>query len=195
VQPADVDERITGSVETAVLRLAAEKARRVGQELTGKPCVVLAADTLVVLDGQPLGKPVDAEEARSMLARLRGRWHTVITAVADHAPHKDSAPHVASVSARVRMRDYAQGEIAAYVATGEPLDCAGAYAIQSEGGKLVAEVDGCYATVVGLPLGLAAARLTARGLPPQRLPGEVCYQEFGFACPLRAGHSEVCLGT
>jgi septum formation protein len=113
--------------------------------------VVLGADTLVVVDGQALGKPRDATEAVAMLQRLRGRWHEVITAIAavDAATGREAAEAVVT---RVHMADYTDAEIAAYVATGEPLDKAGAYAIQERGGTLVTGVIGSYSNVVGLPV-------------------------------------------
>lgn len=113
--------------------------------------VVLGADTLVILDGQALGKPRDADDAVAMLQRLRGRWHEVITAIAavDAATGREAAEAVVT---RVQMADYTDAEIAAYVATGEPLDKAGAYAIQDRGRALVASVDGSYTNVVGLPV-------------------------------------------
>ena len=112
---------------------------------------MLGADTLVILDGQALGKPRDADDAVAMLQRLRGRWHEVITAIAavDAATGREAAEAVVT---RVQMADYTDAEIAAYVATGEPLDKAGAYAIQDRGRALVASVDGSYTNVVGLPV-------------------------------------------
>lgn len=112
--------------------------------------LVMAADTIVVLDGQVLGKPAGADEARSMLARLAGREHIVYTAVALVGPGEHSASGVEET--RVAFRDLGDDEIAAYVATGEPLDKAGAYGIQAYGATLVAGVRGCYFNVMGLPV-------------------------------------------
>jgi septum formation protein len=115
------------------------------------PPVLVAADTEVVVDGDVLGKPRDPDEARAMLARLAGRTHTVHTgfAVVDRA----SGKAVNGVeSARVTFVPLTAPEIARYVATGEPLDKAGAYGIQGRGALLVASIDGDFYTVMGLPL-------------------------------------------
>jgi septum formation protein len=115
--------------------------------------IVLGADTEVVLDGRLLGKPRDADDAARMLRELRDRVHEVITGVAlveagSPAPREETAV----VITRVRMRPYTDGEIDEYVASGEPLDKAGGYAVQGLGSRLVAEVNGCFTNVVGLPM-------------------------------------------
>jgi septum formation protein len=148
--PSDVDETLDpGPLSEATTRLALRKARAVAAGLGDG--VVLGADTLVVIDGEPLGKPHDAAEAVAMLRRLRGRWHEVITAIAavDAATGREAAE---AVITRVRMAEYTDADIAAYVETGEPLDKAGAYAIQERGGALVAGISGSYTNVVGLPV-------------------------------------------
>jgi septum formation protein len=117
----------------------------------GRPdALVVAADTIVVLEGMVLGKPAGDADARSMLARLAGREHTVHTGVALAAPGGPSASGVEAT--RVAFRDLADDEILAYVATGEPLDKAGAYGIQAYGATLVAGVHGCYFNVMGFPV-------------------------------------------
>jgi septum formation protein len=124
---------------------------------------VLGADTIVVVDGQALGKPADRAEAAAMLRRLRGRTHEVMTGVAvvDAASgHEDAR----TVTSRVAMRTYSEAEIAEYVETGEPLDKAGAYAIQGIGGALVAGLEGSRSNVVGLPLEATAALLRRFGV-------------------------------
>lgn len=130
------------------------------------PAIVLGADTEVVLDGHLLGKPQDAADAARMLRLLRDREHQVITglAVVATGPGVDAAPETAAVTTRVRMAAYDDAAIEAYVATGEPLDKAGAYAVQGLGGRLVAAVDGCFTNVVGLPLTTTRALLLRRGL-------------------------------
>jgi septum formation protein len=129
--------------------------------------VVLGADTEVVLDGRLLGKPRDAADAARMLRLLRGRVHEVITGLALVEPGSPgSAPRreTAAVTSRVRMADYSDADIERYVATGEPFDKAGAYAVQGLGGRLVAEVEGCLTNVIGLPLTTTRALLERRGL-------------------------------
>ena len=141
-------------------------ARRVSAETTGDIAgrtVVLGADTEVFLDDQALGKPADAGDAGRMLRALRGRVHEVITGLA-LVEVGGAREEVASVTTRVRMAEYGEAALAAYVATGEPFDKAGGYAVQGEGGRLVAAVEGCYTNVVGLPVETTRRLLTAWGL-------------------------------
>lgn len=135
-----------------MLRLA--KAKAAAQTHPGE--LVLAADTVVVLDGELLGKPTDAADARRMLARIAGREHTVLTAVAleEPDPRRGDQRVVSVESSRVRMAALSPEEIAWYVDTGEPMDKAGSYAIQGIGALFVEEVFGNYTNVVGLPLPL-----------------------------------------
>jgi nucleoside triphosphate pyrophosphatase len=134
-----------------VAAVALDKARAVAREWTGGPAVVLGADTEVVLDGRYLGKPRDAADAARMLRELSGRTHEVVTGLAlvGAPPGREET---LAVTTRVTMIDAGAEEIAAYVATGEPLDKAGAYAVQGLGARLVARVDGCFTNVVGLPV-------------------------------------------
>lgn len=153
VVPSDVDEdapelRAMPPAEQA-RTLARRKAEAVaGQVDPGR--LVLGADTVVAVDQDVLGKPRDAAEAAAMLRRLSDRWHVVITAVA-LVRRQPALRWEAEERTEVRFRALADGEIAAYVATGEPMDKAGAYGIQGLGGSLVAEVRGSYNNVVGLP--------------------------------------------
>jgi septum formation protein len=114
--------------------------------------VVLGADTEVVLDGVLMGKPRDGADAVRILAALRGREHEVITGLAVVEVGGAATEITEAVTTRVRMRAYSDDEIAAYVETGEPLDKAGAYAVQGVGSRMVAEVNGCLSNVIGLPL-------------------------------------------
>lgn len=151
VVPADVDERaLPGErAEVHALRLAREKAEVVAGKIARG--VVIAADTIVVLDGQILGKPAGPADARRMLAQLSGREHSVMTGIAvAEVPAGRLATDLAVTA--VRFRQLAPEEIDAYVATGEPLDKAGAYGIQEKGALFVEKIDGCYSNVVGLPL-------------------------------------------
>ena len=139
-------------VGMGVVALALAKARAIARALPDPGSVVLGADTEVVLDGELLGKPRDGADAARILRRLRGRVHEVITGLALVEVGPRGRQETAAVTTRVRMADAADEEIEAYVATGEPFDKAGAYAVQGLGGRLVAEVDGCFTNVVGLPV-------------------------------------------
>jgi septum formation protein len=156
VRPARTDEtwRPGEPAEDYVRRVAAEKAAAV------EGALVLAADTAVVLGGEVLGKPRDAEEARRMLRALSGRSHRVLTAV---CVRRDSPPQrcEALVESEVIFAPLSDAQIDWYVGTGEPLDKAGAYALQGAGGIFVREVRGSVSNVVGLPL-LEAAELLGR---------------------------------
>jgi len=152
VRPSGIPEIAPpGSPVEAVTALALAKARAVAAALD-PPALVLGADTEVVLDGVLLGKPGDAAHAARMLAALRGRVHEVVTGLALVEAPGGRRERTHAVVSRVRMADYGDADIQAYVATGEPLDKAGGYAVQGLGGRLVAEVDGCYTNVVGLPV-------------------------------------------
>ena len=143
--------------------VALDKARAVAREWTGGPAIVLGADTEVVLDGRYLGKPRDAADAVRMLLALSGRTHEVVTGLAlVDAP--SGREETLAVTTRVTMIDAGDEEIAAYVATGEPLDKAGAYAVQGLGARLVARVDGCFTNVVGLPVETTRRLLERWGL-------------------------------
>ena len=161
VVPSAVEEIIPPGINPAAAAgaLAVLKARSVAAGHPGR--VVIGADTIVT-DGQRIfGKPRDDAEAAAMLRALRGRWHTVATGV---AVVRDDEIRADVVSAGVRMRDYGDDEIARYVASGEPRDKAGAYAVQGLGGALVAEVRGSELAVVGLPLRRLAELLRECGV-------------------------------
>jgi septum formation protein len=151
VRPADLDESILPgeSPHEHVQRLARGKAAAEAAEDE----LVLAADTVVVIDGDILGKPDDADEARRMLSRLAGQRHTVFTGVAmlDGASRR-TVQGLARTD--VRIAAMTPAEVDWYVTTGEPLDKAGAYAIQGLGALFVEEIDGNYTNVVGLPIPL-----------------------------------------
>jgi len=151
VAPRDVAEDFPPGEppRETVTRHARAKARSVAADYPGR--LLLGADTIVVLEGVVFGKPADEDEARAMLAFLQGRTHTVFTglAVVDAAGRRELTDAEAT---DVTMRPLIVEEITAYVATGEPLDKAGAYAIQGRGALLVERIDGDYFNVVGLPL-------------------------------------------
>ena len=169
VVPSAVEETLAHDAPIAAqaAALALAKARDVAVRLGHG--LVLGADTLVVLDGRPFGKPGSRQEARRMLLALGGRSHEVVTGVAvvDAAARREATEAVVS---RVVMRAYTPAEVDAYVATPEPYDKAGAYAVQGEGGRLVVRVEGCYTNVIGLPLTTTARLLRAFGLEPATAP-------------------------
>lgn len=146
-------------------RMARDKATAVAASLE-TPAWVLGADTIVVAD-DILGKPRDAAEARSMLGRLSGRTHEVMTGVALIAPDRSTASAFHVVT-RVAMRPLSAEEIDRYVQTGEPMDKAGAYAIQGGAASFVAEVTGSFTNVVGLPLDEVCAVLERYAVIPAR---------------------------
>lgn len=146
--------------------------------------IVMAADTVVVRDGCILGKPADAAEARQMLRTLRGASHEVISAVAVVANGRtDGAEHIS----RVWMRAYTDAEIEAYIATGDPFDKAGAYAIQHPDFRPVARFEGCFASIMGLPLGLVAALLRQHGLVAAPAWPAACQALTGQCCHVPTG--------
>ena len=148
VCPADADETLRDApLGEEVTRLPRLKAEAVQAQHPNAVCI--GSDTMVTIDGLRLGKPKDADEAASMLRRLRGRTHEVLTGLAVLTP--DGGAHTLHTCTRVTFRDFAEDELAAYLATGEPLDKAGAYAIQGEGAALVDHYDGSLDTIIGLP--------------------------------------------
>lgn len=172
VIPAGVVEsgRSTADPVALVRELARDKALDVAQQV--EDGLVLGADTIVVSDTRVLGKPADAGEAAEMLRLLSGRVHQVITGVtvvdcrAGQAAHVDVAHAVTDV----HFLPWSDADIAAYIATGEPMDKAGAYAIQGYASVLIDRIDGCYFNVVGLPLSLVARLLRSRGVPVRPAP-------------------------
>jgi septum formation protein len=150
-----------------VVRLARAKAEAVFAEISSKesapPQVVLGADTTVALDNHILGKPTDAADAARMLRLLSGRTHRVITGVALASAQRTE---VATEVTGVRFLTLSDEEIAAYIATGEPMDKAGAYGIQGRAARWIPRVEGCYFNVVGLPLALVSVMLEAANSTP-----------------------------
>lgn len=175
VQPAHIpeDPRLNEYPIAYVVRLAREKAEAVFAEIkkaaasderaAAPPQVVLGADTTVEVDGQILGKPEDAADAARMLRMLSGRTHRVITGVAAVAAERTE---VAAEVTGVTFLTLSDEEIAAYVATGEPLDKAGAYAIQGRAARWIPRITGDYFNVVGLPIALVSTLL--EGMQVQR---------------------------
>ena len=145
----DVDEHVTGHARDIVHTLAQRKAHAAAAHYTDG--VIIASDTLVSLDGAPLGKPADAKEAHEMLTALSAREHEVFTGVCV-LDARTGRFETRTVRTGVTFREITPGEIDAYIATGEPMDKAGAYAIQGGAAPFVAGLDGEYENVVGFPV-------------------------------------------
>lgn len=152
-----------GDPAAYAVELALSKARQVAGGRI-RPATVLGADTIVVVDGQVFGKPHDAAEAAAMLRALSGRTHEVITGLAVVGP-EPAQDETTSVTTAVTFRTLDPAMIVRYVASGEPLDKAGAYAIQGRAAALVTELAGDYFNVVGLPVATVAELLARRGYP------------------------------
>ncbi len=158
VRPADIDESVFDGIEPRLMvqLLAAGKAAAAAEKAEEW---LLGADTVVAMDGQALGKPADAEEAFRMLSMLSGKTHFVYTGVALICAETGRMKTCVEETA-VTFRPLSETEIRDYIATGEPMDKAGAYGIQGKGGALVAKTEGDFQNVVGLPL-CAVRRLFA----------------------------------
>jgi septum formation protein len=163
--PADIDERLEENVEKglAVERLALRKARETASRHPDD--AVLGADTVVYLGDTPLGKPDGQEGAKKMLRMLSGRRHEVITGVAIICGGSEK---LLCARTGVKFCVLDDAAIERYVATGEPLGKAGAYAVQGAGGMLVDEIEGDYLNIVGLPAALIAPELGRLGIFPSR---------------------------
>ena len=154
VVPPDVDESrfsFDDDPPGTVERLALEKARSTARWVDARGRLVLGADTVVLFEGKVLGKPVDADDAFSMLGRLTGRTHRVLTGFALLEPETTRSV-TAHEWTTVYMRDCTHQDIRAYVDTGEPLDKAGSYGANGLGAGLITRVEGCFYNVIGLPL-------------------------------------------
>jgi septum formation protein len=157
VAPADVDEsqRHGEYATNLVRRLAEEKARAVARQLAARSQdnsgIIVAADTVVDVEGEILGKPSSPDDARGMLCRLSDRTHEVLTALAV-LPIPGNQSRVVVESTRVTFAPLTEREIEEYIQSGEPFGKAGAYAIQGHGGKFITRIEGCYFNVMGLPL-------------------------------------------
>jgi len=175
-EAADIDEteRPGEAADVLARRLAIDKAvlvaRRFDTRRSGSLPPILAADTVVTLDGRILGKPTDRAAGLGMLRALSGRTHRVITAVALARAGTDVADCRESVS-QVTFREISDVEAAAYWATGEPHDKAGGYGIQGVGGIFVSQIEGSYSGIVGLPVALTEDMLRAFGVDTWRYRG------------------------
>lgn len=155
--PAEVVERLSLRKGIAAEGMLEKRGLPAGGSL------ILAADTIVVLDGAVLGKPADKEEAMAMLSALQGRWHDVYSGIALLEAGTDNRI-VASRRTRVEMKPLGEDRIRRYVESGEPMDKAGAYGIQGLGAALVEGIQGCYFNVVGLPISLLTDKLELFGV-------------------------------
>jgi septum formation protein len=182
IRSADINEDVLQDEEPKayVSRLAREKAAAAGDVGDG---IVLAADTTVVLDGAILAKPIDEADARQMLQAQRGRTHIVYTAISGKRA-SDGAQFDDICATQVPMRDYSDAEINAYIATGDPLDKAGAYAIQHRGFHPVAEMTGCQANVIGLPLCHLQRNMKKWDLSFKADLSLACQEFLNYDCPV-----------
>ena len=185
IHVADIDETPLPQEAPAAMtqRLAEAKARTVADRLPAMPAdaLIVASDTTVALGDEIYGKPLDAADAVRMLRALRARDHIVISAVSVlRCSDRRLATRVNVTT--VTMRAYTGAEIDAYVASGDPLDKAGAYGIQSPGFAPASALDGCYASVMGLPLGDFCNLLAHFGVQPRHDAATVCLQFNPFAC-------------
>ncbi|MBK8431790.1 MAG: septum formation protein Maf [Chloroflexi bacterium] len=181
VQVADVDEDIITDPDP--IRNVQQRAELKGRALAAvspPDALIIAADTTVAIEGEMLNKPADAAEARQMLGRLRGRWHEVHTGMV--LVQGERCVAVVDTTA-VRMRDYSTAEIEAYIATGDPFDKAGAYAIQHPLFAPVAELQGCYLGVMGLSICQLRPLLAEFGLVASTDLGTLTAAHEGFGCP------------
>ena len=152
----DVDEHVAGNPRDVVVTLAQRKANAASEHY--REGVIIASDTLVSLDGAPLGKPADSAEAHAMLAALSDREHEVFTGVCV-MDAKTGESETRTVRTGVTFRALSPEEIDAYVATGEPMDKAGAYAIQGGAGAFVTRLDGSFENVMGFPVNMVREML------------------------------------
>jgi septum formation protein len=181
-RPVDADEHPYAGESPAeyVMRLAAAKAR---MAVNGKEREAISAADTTVADGNLiLGKPVDPEEARQMLRRLRGRSHQVFTALTVYLPGSGWFHDLCQ--SQVPMRKYTEDEIKAYIATGDPMDKAGGYAIQNAAFHPVTGFSGCFANVMGLPLCHFTRTLRKGGQEPAENVPESCQRHLAYACPI-----------
>ncbi len=184
VRAADVDETpLEGELPAAyVQRLALAKGRKMSGSAGFKELIV-AADTTVAVDNEIIGKPVGSADARRILLKLRGRVHFVHTAIVVISPSKGLIQKELCTT-RVRMRRYSDEEIEAYIRSGDPLDKAGAYAIQNEEFHPVEVLKGCYASVMGLPLCHLERVLRRMGYGDRKQVPFTCQDQLSYNCPI-----------
>ena len=184
VVPAAVDESACKgeSPSDYVRRLAVSKARAVSTQ-TASDAIIIAADTTVVDGDEILGKPIDHDDAERMLRQLRGLHHQVYSALAVNRKAENEL-RVDCCVTDVPMRNYDDKEMQVYINSGDPMDKAGAYAIQHNGFHPVEKLSGCYANVVGLPLCHLTRTLRKMGIVSNEHPPTVCQATLGYSCPI-----------
>lgn len=184
VDSADVDETVIPGEkpEEYVRRLALAKAGETAGRY-GKDSIVLGSDTTVVLNDEIIGKPIDEADAARILIMLRGRSHQVYTGIA--AVNIASGTIVSRViRTDVPMRAYTSDEMSAYIASGDPMDKAGAYGIQNSDFVAKTELSGCYASVMGFPICAVASMLMASGIQLEIGIEDRCQKLIGYDCPV-----------
>lgn len=182
---ADIDETPLPDEDPAVMsqRLAESKAQTVAQRLAaeGRDALIIASDTTVAMAEVNYGKPLDTADAARMLRELCGGVHEVISAITVlRISDRQSATRINRT--QVTMRAYTDAEIDAYVASGDPMDKAGAYGIQSPGFAPACALDGCFASVMGLPLADLCDLLAGFGVVAERSPAQICAAINPFPC-------------
>lgn len=184
VAPVEVDETpfVGENPQAYVLRMAESKALRAAS-LAALGEIVLAADTTVADQGKILGKPVDAADAARMLRQLCGRTHQVYTALAAYWPETQRLI-LDCCETMAPMRDYSDDEMHAYIESGDPLDKAGAYAIQHAGFHPVQDLRGCFANVMGLPLCHVVRLLRQFKAASNAGTPQACQEYLGYHCPV-----------
>ena len=165
----EMERNYVGPIEELAEWLAKHKAGAALKLPEAEGRIVITADTTVLLDERVLGKPRDRQHARELLRTLRGRWHHVVTGIAVSG-FLDGKRRMRSANCitPVLMRNYSEEEIRAYIATGDPLDKAGAYGIQHPSFQPTGRIDGCYLNVVGLPMCILVDLLAEFNVYPQR---------------------------
>lgn len=185
VHPADINEDVFAGEHPAdyVVRLARGKAHAAADKLAGRAVMIVAADTTVVQDGVIIGKPAGAADAERILRELRGRTHMVYSGlcVLDAASGREASQLAATP---VPMRHYSDEEMSKYIASGDPLDKAGAYGIQNAGFHPVENFAGCFANVAGLPLCHLLRTWRQWGLHPGVDLPAACQRRLHYDCPV-----------
>jgi septum formation protein len=184
IKPADINEDLLADEKPwdYVKRLAVTKALK-GAQLNPLAALIIAADTTVADGSEILGKPVDEADAVRMLTQLRSRTHQVYTAISLIQP-SENRQMTTLCRTSVPMRDYSDAEIERYIASGDPFDKAGAYAIQNSDFHPVENFTGCFASVMGFPLCHLARTLQAMQIETHLYNAEDCQRHLGYECPI-----------